>query len=123
VIQHLQAGLDSLNFVRTPKALAWVALLTAGIWGLAFLNIELILQAVRIGAPLAASLLILVALQAGISLPSLPGKVGVFEYVCVLSLAAYGVDRSIGLSYGILLHAVVYLPTLALGLVAVWSFK
>jgi uncharacterized membrane protein YbhN (UPF0104 family) len=53
---------------------------------------------------------------AGLSLPSLPGKIGIFEYASILALSVFGLDRSTGLSYGILLHIVAYLPVVVLGL-------
>jgi uncharacterized membrane protein YbhN (UPF0104 family) len=60
------------------------------------------------------------ALQAGISIPSIPGKIGIFEYICVLSLVAFKVDPARAFSYGILLHAIVLLPTTILGLIFFW---
>jgi len=118
--RHLQAGLDSLAVLRHSPTLAWVSILTAFVWGSALLNTQMALLALGIRLPLVAPLLLLIALQVGISLPSLPGKVGVFEYICVLSLAIYGVGRPIGLSYGILLHAIVFIPIIVSGLLAVW---
>ena len=38
-------------------------------------------------------LLVLVVLQVGITLPSVPGRIGVFEYLCILSLAVFGVAQ------------------------------
>jgi uncharacterized membrane protein YbhN (UPF0104 family) len=77
-----------------------------------------VLLALDIQAPLVASLLVLVAVQAGISLPSLPGKIGVFELTCILALEIFRVSRTIALSYGILLHAVVFIPILVPGLIS-----
>jgi uncharacterized membrane protein YbhN (UPF0104 family) len=57
-------------------------------------------------------------LMAGISLPSAPGRIGIFEYSCILALSIFGIRQAQALSYGILLHAVVLLPTTLLGLLA-----
>ena len=62
-----------------------------------------------------ARLLVLIALQAGISLPSIPGRFGIFEYICVLALGSFGVAQPLALSYGLLLHFVVLVPTTVLG--------
>lgn len=67
---------------------------------------------------LEAALLTLLAIMAGLNLPTLPGKVGVFEYACLLALGQFGVDPSRTLSYGILLQVVVYLPIIVFGLLS-----
>jgi hypothetical protein len=54
----------------------------------------------------------------GVSLPSLPWQLGVFESVAVLSLLTFGVDQTTGLAYGLLLHVVAYLPPTILGALA-----
>jgi hypothetical protein len=52
--------------------------------------------------------------------PSLPGRVDVFKYVCALALKSYGIDPATALSYGILLHVIVYIPVIAGGLPSLW---
>ena len=48
------------------------------------------------------------------------GRVGVFEYVCVLALKNYGIEPAMALSYGILLHVIVFIPVIAGGLPSLW---
>ena len=64
---------------------------------------------------IAAHLLVLVALQVGIAVPSLPGRIGLFEYICILALGVFGISISEAFSYGLLLHVVVMVPTLLSG--------
>jgi len=61
-----------------------------------------------------------VGLQAGISLPAIPGTIGLFEYICILALSFFNIDPSTALSYGLLLHAVVLLPPLLAGMISFW---
>jgi len=63
------------------------------------------------------ALFLILALQVGSIPPSSPGKVGIFEYMVILSLALFAVPKSEALSYGLLLHAVSYLPKILLGLI------
>jgi glycosyltransferase 2 family protein len=86
------------------------------VWASAVLNNVLMLWAFGIDLPLEAALLLLVGLQVGISLPTLPGTIGVFEYVCVVVLALWGVERTLAFSYGLLLHAVVMIPPMLVAL-------
>jgi phosphatidylinositol alpha-mannosyltransferase len=67
--------------------------------------------------PVAAAA-ILLAVNVTAVLPATPSNVGVFQAACLVVLAAYGVDASPGLAYGIILQAVEVLTALALGLPA-----
>ena len=120
VVGRARSGLDSLEVLQQPGELAWLAFWSAIIWGCAVLTNQLVLLAFDIHLPWTASLLIVIGLIAGISIPSLPGRMGIFELICILALQFFGVERSIALSYGILLHAVVYLPVIFSGIVSFW---
>lgn len=115
-----RAALESLSVIGSGTDLFLLVILTTVIWAAALLNPWLALQAFDLQLPLTASLLLLIALQAGISLPSVPGYLGVFEYICVLSLGVFGVEPAVALGYGLLLHAVVFLPPVLLGLLSFW---
>jgi len=64
-----------------------------------------------------AALLVLIVLQAGISIPSVPGRIGIFQYLCILTLALFGVGQADGLAYGVLLQAVILIPITLISLV------
>lgn len=53
----------------------------------------------------------------GMSIPSIPGKLGVFEYTVILGLSMFGVGYNIALSFGLMLHVAAYLPKIILGFV------
>jgi hypothetical protein len=120
LLSQIRSALSSLGVLRRPPKLAGLVALTVLIWGLAWWTNQLVSLALGLKLPPGAALLVLVALQVGVSLPSLPGRVGIFEYVCVLALQSYGIDPATALSYGILLHVVVYIPVIAGGLPALW---
>lgn len=121
--EHLRAGFSSLDVLRSRTEFLKLALGTAFIWSVAALTNYLVLLSLGIPVPLEASLLILIALQAGITVPALPGRIGIFEYICVLALGVFGVERTIALSYGILLHVIVFLPVIILGLISFWYLQ
>ena len=62
---------------------------------------------------------ILVTIAVGLSLaiPSSPGAVGVFEAAALVALKAYDVSKEDALSYALVLHAVNFLPYIAVGAV------
>ena len=119
----LQSLLASLEVLKSPADGILLAFSTTLIWATALAVIHALLLAVGIGLPLRASLLVLLALQAGISVPSAPVKIGVFEYACVLALSVFGIPQALGISYGILLHTILFLPIILLGLIFYWMLE
>jgi uncharacterized membrane protein YbhN (UPF0104 family) len=65
--------------------------------------------------PPMTALLLLVVLQIGGAPAATPGNVGVFHYLTVLVLTAYGVDRGAALAYAIALHAIAFGPKIIAG--------
>lgn len=121
--RNLMLAAAGAKSIQNPLTLTGLAFVTVCIWCLAVLTNHLTQAALGLNLSLATSVLTLIALQIGISAPSLPGRVGIFEYACILALQAYGVDATTALSYGVLLHLVVYTPVLALGLPAFWHLS
>jgi hypothetical protein len=62
-------------------------------------------------------------ISAVVPLPTTPGRVGLFHYLCVISLAIFGVTNQVALSYGLILHALVYLPMSVGGPLALWQLN
>jgi uncharacterized protein (TIRG00374 family) len=116
VVGRFHDGLESLKVMRQRSDLLKVALLSVLAWASAIWTNQLALQALHLELPWTAAGVLLVVLQAGITVPSIPGRVGLFQYLCILSLALFGVGETAGLSYGILLQAIVFLPPTILSL-------
>jgi len=105
-------GLSSLDILRQREDLLRVGVWSLLIWVISFLTNVFVIWALQLDVPLVAGLLVLVVLQLGLPLASVPGKIGVFEYLCVLSLSIFGVDETSALTFGILLHVIVLVPSL-----------
>jgi len=90
------------------------------IWSMGALINYFILLALNLPLPVVSAFLLLAVLQVGGLVPSSPGKLGVFQYLCILTLALFSIDKSIGLTYGILLYLVAYGPPVVLGILALW---
>lgn len=120
LVDRIRSVLSSLDVLRSRPDVVKLLGCSILIWGTALLNNQLVLLALHMSLPLTASLLVLVVLQAGITLPSLPGNLGIFEYLCVLALSIFGVEQVPALSYGVLLHGVTMVPQLVAGLVLFW---
>jgi len=117
---HIKLALDGLETLRRwdvgLAVLGWSALI--GVFS-AVIN-YLTFLALGIHLPFFAALFLLVVLQAGIAVPSAPGKVGIFQYLCVLALSTFSVERSLAFGYGVLLYLIVFLPPSVLGALFLW---
>jgi hypothetical protein len=90
------------------------------VWGVTALLNYFTLLALHIPAPFTAAIVLLVALQAGVRIPSFLFNIGVFHSFSVLSLSLFSVDRAAAASYGIVLHLLNFLPQSLLGVWYLW---
>ncbi len=67
------------------------------------------------------ALCVLAVLQGGVAVPSTPGKIGVFHYLCILALSIFGVPAAVGLGYGLILHVLVIGGISAWAALALWQ--
>lgn len=122
-IELVRTTLSATGIIKQRKQAGELLLWTALVWFTALSNNYLIWLALGMNLSQAnivfqAVLLVLIGLMAGIALPSIPGRIGIFEYICVMALGVFGIEQAPALTYGILLHAVVFLPALVLGAAA-----
>jgi uncharacterized protein (TIRG00374 family) len=112
---------DGLSSPRSIGVSARLIAWTAVIWFLGAATNYLVLVGMQIQVPLVlASLVVLVVVHLGLVVPTSPARIGVFHYLCLLSLSMLGVEQAQALAYGLVLHFVVVLPVLVAGLVCLW---
>jgi len=76
-------------------------------------------KAVGIAAPFTAALFVQGIIVIGVSVPSSPGFVGVFELAAKLALPVYGVDPAQAVTWAIGFHVLSYIPITVIG---AWYF-
>jgi hypothetical protein len=104
-----------LEFIKSPRDLGMVSVLTAILWFLMGLSNWFVFQAFGFDAPLAASFVLLVVVSVSILVPSSPGFVGVYHAGTVWTLLNYGIDKEHALSFALVLHAAQYIPITIMG--------
>lgn len=67
--------------------------------------------------PWSASLVLLVLTTISVVIPSSPGYVGTYHYLCQISLALFGVPAGPALSFAAVVHGINFFPILGVGLV------
>ena len=116
--EWLRRGLTGLTALRDPRmaltAFAW----SAAIWTLAAGINLLLFRAFDLALSVGAALLLLVLLHIGTAPPSTPARLGVFHALTFLGLRTFGVERASALAYATVLHAIVILPQILLGAIA-----
>jgi len=105
------AGWRSLS----PSRLAWSGAVTVLILISSATTNLLVLRAFSLAVPWFAALVLLVVLQVGTAVVSVPGNVGVFHYLTVVTLGAWQVPADEALAAAVVLHAVSLGPKMVLG--------
>lgn len=118
--QQLGSILDSFVVLSRPDICWPLCGWSVVTWGAGILANQLTMMAMGIQVPYVAAIFLLVVLQLGTKLPSSPGNVGIFHYLAILSLSVFSVEKSLALSYGLVLHAVVVLLPSVLGAFCLW---
>jgi hypothetical protein len=110
-------GIEAFGLLKNTKTLLSIVILTFGFIVGQVLTIFFLFKAFNLKLSFLAGLFLLLAIQVGNIPPSIPGKIGIFEYAVVLALSLFNISKSQALSYGIMLHLVAYVPKILLGLV------
>lgn len=105
--------LDGLAFARNPVTLFWVLVWTLVQWTISASTVTLAMVSVGIvgGTPyelLQMTLLVLVATNLSMAIPSAPGYVGVFHGVFVATLALFAVQEERATAAAVVEHALVF---------------
>ncbi len=120
VFDRAQLALKSLDVVRRWDLHIELQALSISVWFLGGLTNYLVLLALNLPLAFISAFVLLAVLQVGGFVPGAPGRIGVFQYLCILALALFSVDKSVGLTYGILLYLVAYGPPMILGVLFLW---
>jgi glycosyltransferase 2 family protein len=106
------------SLFRRPRIALLATWLTAVSWLLIAFSFWLVMLGFDLGVGFEAGLLVVVATNLALILPSGPAAIGVFEAATIVALATFGVDRTVALSYGIVVHALNALPYIPAGYIA-----
>jgi uncharacterized protein (TIRG00374 family) len=104
-----------------PRQLTAALVLGVAIWISSGLIFVTLMPAFGLDPWSAAPWLALVAASLAVAIPSAPATLGVWEAATQAALVAFGISASVGLSYGVVLHAVTIVPVVVMGAVASWA--
>jgi glycosyltransferase 2 family protein len=104
---RLAAALDGLGALRDRRAALAIWGWTMAAWLISALINLILLAAFGLTPSFRVALFLLVVLQAGVAVPSAPGKIGIFQFLCVLALSVFQVPASEAFGYGVVLYLIV----------------
>jgi hypothetical protein len=108
-------GLSGITTLRMgPPLLLWSVL----IWAVISFFYWLILLAFDPAQPFVAGLAVASVTALGMTIPSSPGYIGVFEALTRETMVLFGMAPVAALSYGLVAHAIVYIVYTLLGLLS-----
>lgn len=118
----LEALIDGFAVLRSPRPILGVAAWSLCAWIVGGLMYWVVMLAMGLTLPVPAAFLVMTVTSLVVVVPSSPGYVGVFHYVAQLTLTSvFDVDKSIALSYALVIHAFTYLWLIVLGIFSIWQ--
>lgn len=114
-VRFFRSILSSMQVLTNPIRLLQVLVSMALCWGVSLGLQYLLLRAILPEAEFIWAVFALGAVAVGVSVPSSPGNIGLFEASITLALSAFGVDRSLAFTYAITSHAINLIVTTSIG--------
>src|SRR5262245_15564651 len=122
LLRHGGAGrraryLPGMEVLRRRRAFAVTLGFSLLMWSTDLAALELVLVALGVHLPFGGALLVLLAINIAITLPTTPAHVGSFELGALVALQLLGVGREQALAFALVYHAMQALPLAVIGLV------
>ena len=111
---------SGLRVVRSPGRLAGVFVISVLAWLTEAAVFYMMSFSFDLEQPFSTLLVATATANLALLVPSSPGGIGNFEYVCRQTIVLFGVEASLASAYTIALHAVLLLPIIVLGFCFLW---
>lgn len=121
VERQVVALIDGLESLRHGGAVWRTLLSTLAVWSWGGVAHLMVFWALGMSAPLTLLIFLSVVLRTGVAAPSLPASIGVYEGLIVACLAVFDISAEVAFSYGVLMHAVDFVPPILFTAILVWT--
>ncbi|MBU2514726.1 flippase-like domain-containing protein [bacterium] len=116
--------IDGINGMERKRDYLIVFVLSLSIWFFYWLTLLFVFLSFNLfeiyNINIVSSVVLLVITTISVVVPSSPGYVGTYHYLCQLSLELFGVPRSVGLSFAFVAHGLSIIPTAIVGFFFAW---
>lgn len=117
VIERLSRG---LHILKSAKSVFGVLGLSALIWCIEVGVYLLAQRAFGMEVPVHGMVLVMAVLTLGLTVPSAPAFVGVFEGLVIAAIAVYGIGDPLAPAFAITMHVIHFVPGTLLGAFYAW---
>jgi len=90
-------------------------------WAVIYINLYTFNLVAEYNLGVTTGLVLLVITTISVVVPSSPGYIGTYHWLCQISLELFHVPRAIGLTYAIVVHAMNFFPIFLVGIVLAWK--
>ncbi len=108
-------SLDAFSRLRNSGVVVQLIMITIVSYMMQALSNYLLFQAFGFQLSFIEALFVVLVVNVGNAPPSVPGKIGVFEWFVIMALSLFGVAKGDSLSYAIVLHIIAFAPKIVLG--------
>jgi glycosyltransferase 2 family protein len=115
--EHIRQFFAALYLLRSARIALQLLGISAVVWGCEGAVFALVASGLAYGGPLFGPWYALATGTLATLIPSSPGYVGTFDFFAMSGLMAYGARRPAAAAFAVLVHAVLWLPLTAAGLV------
>ena len=120
ILNLLSAFLKGFVGMKNWKHYLMTILLSIAIWVFYGLFFLFGLLAFNLHLPWIAPVVLIVTTTIAIVVPSSPGYIGTFHWICQITLGLFGISNSLGLAFALVIHGVNTLPFFIFGLILAW---
>ena len=125
LMELLRSFRDGLVPLKHKYHYVIVAILSVLVWacyaGIFFIGFYAFDFVETYSLPWSASLVVLVITTISIVVPSSPGYVGTYHWLCMVALGLFGISQSPALSFAIVVHAISMFPVALVGIILAWK--
>jgi len=111
---------EGLQVLKNSGDLVTVIIFSVAVWLVMASAFEFAIIAFDLKVPIYAAFVLMVILALGVMIPSSPGFVGTYHYLCIASLGLFAISKDVALSFSIVAHASGFIPITLIGLCYLW---
>jgi uncharacterized protein (TIRG00374 family) len=111
----VRAALLGLHAMGTSASFYPAVMASVAMQGLQVLAIWALVHSYSLLLPFLASMVVLLVINIGVSLPNAPANVGSYQFFCVLGLSVFGVEKTTATGFSIFAFMALTLPLFLLG--------
>lgn len=121
ILNLTDSFIEGLSVLRQRREILAVSSFSILVWIFEGTTFYLGAKALNLFVSYPQAYLTMVIIALGVIIPSSPAFVGVYEYFCMTALALFAIDKSLALSYAVLLHFLQFSLIIGFGLFFLWK--